>query len=259
VTSQSHASFRRRLRAREHLLGTFLKMPCSHPIEILGGLGFDFVIVDQEHAAFDRMQIDMLVLAGRAADIPVLVRVAEATPGMILSVLDCGATGVLVPHVDTPERAREIAEACRYRGGKRGFANTTRAGGFGDVPYAEHMKAQDEQVTCIAMIEDLAALDRLDAIAAVPGIDAFFVGRGDLTAALGLSDQTSPQTREAVERIAAAARQADMPIVVLPSHRQDAIDMQRLGASAFILGNDQSMLKRAAREALKDFAAPLAS
>jgi 2-keto-3-deoxy-L-rhamnonate aldolase RhmA len=187
----------------------------------------------------------------------VLVRVAEATAGNILSVLDCGATGVLVPHVDTPERAKGIAESCRYRGGRRGFANTTRAGGFGDASYADHMTAQDELVTCVAMIEDLAALDRLDAIAAVPGIDAFFIGRGDLTAALGLSDQTSPQTREAVDRIMAAARRADMPAIVLPSHRQDAADMQRLGASAFVLGNDQGMLKRAARDALREFAAPL--
>jgi staphyloferrin B biosynthesis citrate synthase len=254
---QQSAAFRRRLRMREHLIGTFVKMPCTHPIEILGSLGFDFVIIDQEHAPLDLAQIDLLILAARAANIAVIVRLAEATPASILSVLDCGATGIMVPHVDTPERAAEIAQACRYRGGRRGFANTTRAGRFGDVPYADHMTAQDEQVACIAMIEDLAALERLDAIAAVPGIDAFFVGRGDLTAALGLSDQTAPQTREAVERIAAAARRADIPVVVLPSNRADAADMQGLGASAFVLGNDQSMLKRAAREAMREFAAPL--
>lgn len=253
------ANFRRRLKAREHLLGTFLKMPTTHVIEILGSMGFDFVIIDQEHAAFDRFQIDMLTLAGRAANIAVLVRVGDPTPGNLLSVLDCGATGVMVPHVDSVERAREIAACCRYRGGKRGFANTTRAGGFGDVPYKQHMEAQDAEVTCVAMIEDLAALDQLDAIAAVPGIDAFFIGRGDLTAALGLDSQTSPQTREAVERITAAARAADMPIMVLPSNRKDAIDMQGLGASAFVAGSDHGMLRRGAREALTEFTAPLSS
>lgn len=246
---------RRRLQAGEHLLGAFLKTPTTHATEMLGALGFDFVIVDQEHAPFDRGDIDAIALAARAADIAALVRVGDPSPGNILSVLDCGAAGVMVPHVDSAAAAQAVATACRYRGGRRGFANTTRAGGFGDIGYARHMDAQDAQVVCVAMIEDLAALDRLDAIAAVPGIDAFFVGRGDLTAALGLDDQTSPPTRAAVERITAAARRAGMPIMVLPSSPADAVAMRGLGASAFVLGSDHGMLKRAAAQALADYAA----
>ena len=249
--------FRHRLKHREHLLGTFLKTPTTHSTEMLGSLGYDFVIIDGEHAPYNMAQIDMMVLAARAADIAALVRVSEATPGAILSVLDCGATGILVPHVNSVARAKEIADACRYRGGRRGFANTTRAGGFGDVPYSRHIAEQDDQVTCVAMIEDHDALDHLAEIASVPGLDAFFIGRGDLTAALGQDDQTNPQTRAAVERIMAAARAADMPTMVLPSNREDAAAMHGLGASAYILSNDHSLFKRAARDAMKEYAAPL--
>ena len=249
--------FRHRLKRREHLLGTFLKTPTGHATEMLGSMGYDFVIIDGEHAPFSLEQIDHMVLAARAADIAALVRVGDATSGAILSVLDLGATGILVPHVDSAARAREIAEACRYKGGKRGFATTTRAGGFGDASFSRHRAEQDDQVVCIAMIEDHDALDRLDEIAAVPGLDAFFIGRGDLTSALGLDDQTDPRTREAVTRIMAAARKADMPTMVLPSNRADAADMHGLGASAFVLYNDHGMFKRAARDALKEFAAPL--
>src|SRR3954454_24645161 len=95
---------RSRLLAREHLIGTFVKTPTTHATEILGALGFDFVVIDEEHAPFDRMATDTALLAARAAGTAALVRVQNATS--ILSVLDCGATGVLVPHVASAARAR---------------------------------------------------------------------------------------------------------------------------------------------------------
>lgn len=252
-----YTQFRRRLKSREHLLGTFIKMPTTHPTEILGALGFDFVVIDQEHAAFDHVTIDVMVLGARAANIAAIVRVGDPSDGNILSVLDCGATGILVPHVDTAEKARHIAAACRYRGGRRGFANTTRAGGFGEMSFADHKAAQDNQVTCIAMIEDVAALEQIDAIAAVDGIDAFFVGRGDLTAAIDAPSMTSPETHRLVEPIMIAARRADMPVIMLCPDRADAIAMARLGASAFMVSSDHGFLKSAARQALKEFSPPI--
>src|SRR5262245_42317816 len=99
MTGGRIAHFRKRLKNREHLLGTFVKTPTTHATEILGTSGFDFVIIDQEHAPFDRGTIDLLSLAARAVDVTALVRVAEPTQASILSVLDCGAMGILVPHV----------------------------------------------------------------------------------------------------------------------------------------------------------------
>lgn len=253
-----YTDFRRRLRAREFLLGTFIKIPTTHATEIVGGLGFDFVVIDQEHAPLDQGTIDIMVLAARASNIAGIVRVGNPSDANILSVLDCGAAGILVPHVDTAEKARGIAAACRYRGGRRGFANTTRAGGFGEVSFADHIAAQDSQVACVAMIEDIAALDEIDAIAAVEGLDAFFIGRGDLTAALGAPSMTSPETLEVVLPIMAAARKAGMPVIMLSPDRADAVAMAKLGASAFMVASDQGFLKQAARQAIKDFTPPIA-
>jgi staphyloferrin B biosynthesis citrate synthase len=249
--------FRRRLKAREHLLGTFIKTPTTHATEILGAIGYDFLVFDQEHAPLDRGAIDMMVLAARASNIAGLVRVGDPSDANILGMLDCGAAGILVPHVDSADKAHAIASACRYQGGRRGFANTTRAGGFGEVSYADHKAAQDAQVTCVAMIEDVAAIAAIDQIAAVPGIDAFFVGRGDLTAAIGAPSMTSPQTRKLVEPIMAAARKADMPVIMLCPDREDASAMARLGASAFMVASDHGFLKQAARAALTQFAPPI--
>jgi len=252
-----YTQLRARLKARQHVLGTFIKTPTSHATEILGGLGFDFVIIDQEHAPFDRVDVDRLVLAARASNVAGIVRVGGPDPVNILSVLDCGAAGIFVPHVDSPEVARTIAAACRYRGGNRGFANTTRAGGFGAVSFADHIAAQDSQVVCIAMIEDLAAIDAIDAILAVPGIDAVFVGRGDLTAAIGAPSMTSPETRRVVEPIMAAARRAEMPVIMLCPDRADAADMAALGATAFVVASDHGFLRQAALQALREFAPPI--
>jgi len=249
--------FRSRLKAREHLLGTFIKTPTTHATEMLGALGFDFVVIDQEHSPFDRITIDMMVLGARAANIAGIVRVGDPGDANILSVLDCGAAGVLVPHVDSVEKAKSVAASCRDRGGRRGFASTTRAGGFGDASFADHMTTQDAQVTCVAMIEDVAAISAIDGIAAVPGIDAFFVGRGDLTAATGASSMTSAETRKLVEPIMAAARKADMPVIMLCATRADASEMRALGASAFMVASDHGFMKEGARQALKEFAPPI--
>ena len=245
--------FRKRMTGRGHVLGTFIKTPTSHPVEIIGGIGFDFVIIDQEHAPFDRGTIDLACLAARAANTAAIVRVAEPTPASILSVLDCGAAGVMVPHVDSPRKAKEVADACRYRKGKRGFSNTTRAGSFGGTTYADHIAAQDATVTCIAMIEDAGALKHIEAIAAVPGIDAFFIGRGDLTAALGVE-----KMKKAVEVITVAGRKTGMPMIALVSSRDDARAMRDLGVSGFVISNDQNFMKAAAAQALKDYCDPKA-
>ena len=247
----SAADFRARVLRKEHVLGTFIKTPTSHSTEIVGSVGFDFDILDQEHAPFDRGSIDIACLAGRAANVATIVRVAEATPAGILSALDVGATGVMAPHVDGVEKARAVAAACRYRGGVRGFSNTTRAGGFGAASFADHIADQDARVACIAMIEDEAALAEIDAIARVEGIDAFFIGRGDLTAALG-AERMAAATRT----IAAAARAAGMPVMALVSSRDDARMMRDLGTTAFVVSNDQNFLKAAATQALKDYGDP---
>lgn len=245
--------FRKRVKDRQHVLGTFIKIPTSHTIEIVGLAGFDFVVIDQEHGAFDRSALDIACLAARAAGIAAIVRVPEANASMIMAALDCGANGVMVPHCDSPQKARTIAAACRHRGGVRGFATTTRAGSYGGVSGATHIAEQDATTVCIAMIEDEAALGHLAEIAAVEGIDALFIGRGDLSAALGADG-----VRAAVLRITDAARAANMPTIALVSGREDACAMRDLGVTAFLHSNDQNLLKAAAERAVKDYGDPAA-
>ncbi len=242
--------FRKRLLAREHLIGTFLKTPTIHATEILGALGFDFVVVDEEHAPFDRMATDAALLAARAAGTAALVRVQSATS--ILSVLDCGATGVLVPHVATATRAREIAAACRYQSGRRGYSGSPRHAGYGASGMWKTVEAADAATTVVAQIEDPEALDEIDAIAAVDGIDALFIGRGDLSVALGAKSSDAPEVRSAVERIGKAARAADKPVCVFVGGLPEASWLRDEGATAFVVASDQSFMRKAAAQALTE-------
>lgn len=248
--------FRKRLLAGETLLGTFVKFPTGHSTEVLGSVGFDFVVIDEEHGPFDRGTTDQALMGARAGRIAGLVRVPDT--GRLLGALDDGAIGVLVPHVSSPEKARDVVALCRYRGGKRGFSNTTRAGDYGGRGMWPHVDAQDAEVAVLAMIEDPEALTCLDAILATPGLDGCFIGRGDLTVALGAKGLDSPETQAATEAILAAARKAGKPACIMVASAAEAEGWRRLGASAFIVSSDQGFLRAAAVKVAGDFA-PLKS
>jgi 2-keto-3-deoxy-L-rhamnonate aldolase RhmA len=248
-------SFRQRFLAGEHLVGTFMKIPTTHPTEIIGSVGFEFVIIDEEHAPWDRVTIDNALLAARASGTAGLVRVSEPNPSRILSVLDDGAAGALVPHVNSAAKARELAAAFRYRAGKRGFSNTTRAGDFGGVGLWDHVARGDEEATFIAMIEDPEALDEIDAIAAVEGLDGVFIGRGDLTVAMNAGAMDAPEIIAACAKIMAAAKAAGKPVAIMAGSPEEATRYRDMGATAFIISGDQGFLRAAASAAYKTFSA----
>ncbi|MET0969944.1 MAG: aldolase/citrate lyase family protein [Tardiphaga sp.] len=246
----STSTFRQRVMAGDKLVGTFVKTPTGHGTEILGNIGYDFVVIDQEHGPFDRTSTDIALMAARGTDTPALVRVSG--PEVILSVLDCGATGVLVPHVKDAAYAREVAGLLRYRGGSRGYATSTRAGRYSGVPMWRHIADADAQMVFVAQIEDPVALDEIDAIAAVDGVDSLFIGRGDLTAAFGDESKDPPAVLRAVERISEAARKANKAISVFVGNAAEAAWLNSLGASVFVFSSDQGFLRQAASAGLRE-------
>jgi 2-keto-3-deoxy-L-rhamnonate aldolase RhmA len=247
--------FATRFKAGHQLLGAFVKTPTSHAAEILGGAHFDFVVIDEEHAPIDRAATDQILLGCRASNIAGLVRVQSSAPSNIQSVLDCGANGVLVPHVASAEIARNVVTASRYRGGARGFSNSPRAGGYGTTGMWPHIEAQDRDIAVLAMIEDREAIDVIDDILAVSGLDGIFIGRGDLTVSLGAQNAGEPVVRDAVSRIMAAARKAGKPVCVMVGAVDDVAPFRSQGASAFIVSSDQGLLRTSAARIRADFSA----
>lgn len=253
--SQINARFRHRLTARERLLGTFLKTATGHATEILGAAGFDFLVVDAEHAPFSRGDVDLLMLSARAAGVASIVRVPSPDEAHIQTALDCGAAGVLVPHVMSASGLKDIVSSCRYAGGTRGFSISPRAGEYGERGFADHIANADASTSVIAMIEDPEAIDRLDDIFTVDGLTAAFIGRGDLSARLGAPNVSDPAVGALVDRITHAARRHGVPLIAHVGSGADP-DILRLagqGVSGFLVASDQGLLRQAAIAAKQAF------
>lgn len=247
------SGFRDRLTRGEQMLGTFIKSPGVQAIEVLGDVGLDFVVIDAEHAPWDRNAIDLALLAAKAGGIDALVRVEGIAS--ILSALDCGATGVMVPHVSSAKIAQEVVDACRYRPGHRGFTNSSRAGKYGRLGLSAHIDASDPRTTIVAMLEDPEALEHIEDIVAVDGIDAFFLGRGDLTVALGEAATDAPSVRTAIARFVAAVTAAKKPLCAFVNSSSEIAALRELGICTFIISSDQGLLRQAATAELTRFKA----
>lgn len=244
-------SFRDRL-ARP-LLGTFVKSASHQVLEILALGGLDCVVIDAEHAPFSPGDLDRMILAGRAGGLPVLVRVAGLEPAPIAACLDMGAAGIVVPHVRSAEEARMAVAAAKYAG-RRGFSPSPRAGGYGTRGADAYLAAADDETSVWCQIEDAEALDRLDEIAAVPGVDCLFVGRADLSLSLGATGTADPRVGDAVKAVGAASRKAGITAGLFVPGTGEISQRMGEGYSAFICGSDQSWLMETARAKARAFA-----
>jgi 2-keto-3-deoxy-L-rhamnonate aldolase RhmA len=249
------AAFREHVLKRETVYGTFIKTSTTHSIEIIGGAGYDFVLIDAEHAPFDRVTTDACILAARAVGTAPLVRVPS--PEHILGALDDGAFGVMVPHLVSAAYTREMVDLCRYSGksGKRGFSNSPRAGNYGARTTWEHIDASDKEVLMLGMVEDPEGVEKVDEIVAVEGLDAVFIGRGDLTAAYRDREAGAPQVKAATLKVIEACKRHNKPVFMLTASAKEAVEYAALGVTGFVTGSDQGFMRLAATAALREYQA----
>lgn len=235
-------TLRQRLAARETIVGTFVKTPSPIIVEVLALTELACLCLDAEHAPFDRAAIDGCAMAARAGGIELLVRIPATAPEHVLNALDCSATGIVAPHVRSAGEARALAKMARYGAGGRGYAGSSRAAGYTTRTMAANLAAAAERTVVIAQIEDPEAIDEIDDIAQVEGIDALFVGRADLTVAYGTTDQDDPRVVAAVEAVCAAGRRHGRPIGMFLARESDVPLWVEKGASLFLLGSDHGFI-----------------
>ncbi|WP_420550505.1 HpcH/HpaI aldolase family protein [Litorivicinus lipolyticus] len=240
-------SFKARLARGDFLLGIFQKTPHFHVTEVLSMAPLDLICLDAEHAPFNRETLDQCCAIARANDLPAVERIVSNTPAAILDCLDRGALGVVVPHVRSAAEAQSVAKACAYGEGGRGFAGSTRAAGYGSRGMPGHLAGTPNEVSVIAQIEDPEALLEIDAIAAVPGIDCLFIGRADLTVALGAATPKDPVVIEAVERIIDACLRAKRAVGMFVADLDEIPHWRERGASLFLLASDHALMMDGAR------------
>lgn len=233
-----------RLKAGDQTRGLWLNFHADAVTEMAGQSGADWCLIDGEHAPFDPAGIlrQLRVLAGTNAA-PV-VRVPDSAPWMLKQVLDMGVQTVIVPMVETPEEAHDIVAACRYPPqGIRGMGPAVaRAGGYGRLP--DYARNANEEICVIVQAEAGRALDNIEAIAAVEGVDGIFVGPADLAADLGAEPEAvAAAVDDAIARIAAAGVAAG-----IMASRATRDHFEALGATMTCVGTDARLMHAALSE-----------
>jgi 2-dehydro-3-deoxyglucarate aldolase len=203
--------FRARLARHETLIGTLVTLPTPASAEVLASLGFDWLFIDCEHGAIETRELAG-ILQAVGHRIACLVRVAEAAETPIKKALDLGAHGVVVPQVNTPEQAARVVRWARYAPeGERGVG-LGRAQGYG-LTLREYVAAANREVAVVVQAEHAQAVEHIEAIVRVPGVDGVLLGPYDLSASLGRMGQLDdPLVVAAVDRVTAACRVAGMPL-----------------------------------------------
>lgn len=208
---QPPASLRSRLADHDPLLGawTFLRDPVA--AEIASQVGYDYVCIDGQHGlhSYDSLTAQLTAIKAGGDAFPV-ARVLTDDAGAIGQALDAGAMGVIVPMVNTAEQAAAVVRAARYAPvGGRSIGPMGAGARYGPT----YVRTANELVAVIPMIETVEAIGNLDAIAATPGVDALYVGPGDLSLSMGLppgSDSDDPGFNEALAAVVAACREHDV-------------------------------------------------
>jgi 4-hydroxy-2-oxoheptanedioate aldolase len=238
--------FKQALKQRHHQRGLWCTIPNSGVAELLAGCGFDWLLFDSEHSAMDPLSILPMLQAIAPYPVSAVVRPSSLNVSEIKKLLDFGAQNILVPYVQNAEQAALAAASVAYAPqGIRGVAGATRATRFGSVS-GYHNKAREE-ICLIVQVETQEALDSIEAIAAVPGVDGIFVGPSDLAASLGHPGEAShPAVKAAVLDAIARIAAAGLPPGILTLDQNFIPEVISTGAVFVANDVDASILKRGA-------------
>ncbi len=246
-------TLKERIARGDVLLGTWMKTPSMMIAEVLSYTPFDLVCLDAEHAPFDRRDLDQCLGVLSLRQMPALVRVPSRASEHTLNALDLGASGVVIPHVTDVDTAKNIVKQSHFQAGGRGFAGSTRAAHYTAKGMAQHLRDSAAQTVVLAQIEDIDGVENIDAIAAVDGIDCLFIGRADLTVALGAESPAAPEVVAAVERVCRAGRHFGRPTGMFLSDLRELPHWRELGATVFILSSDHGCMLAGAKKLATEF------
>ena len=246
-----------RLNAGQRVYGLINSIPVPLLVEMIGYAGYDFVILDLEHVGVNPQTLEDMIRAAECSGLTPLVRVPGVQPDTILRVLDAGAMGIVVPRVQDGEQAQQAVRASRYHPlGERGISGG-RTTGFGALDLQTYMAQANREIMVVAMIEDRAGVENIDAIAAVPGIDMILEGAIDLSQSLGVPGQAQhANVQAAIHRIATACATHGVPFCAIPRVDGQHDAWCKDGVRAFLLGDDRGVSFRALKAHFGNYRGP---
>jgi len=245
---------RNKLRAGEPTLGCFLGLGSPNVAELLAHAGFDWLVVETEHNGLDSAEIQHMLMAMNGTNTIPLVRVPSANPVFIQRALDIGAMGIVVPMVRTADEARAIVAATRYPPqGTRSFG-PLRASRY-TFDNADYLARANDHMLVMLIVETKEAVENLEAIAAVPGIDALYLGPFDLCLSLGLNpmQQPFPEVDAVIKRMLAVGKKCSVAAAMGVTTPDQLCQRLSQGFTMLAYGSDYAILASGARVGLDAF------
>jgi 4-hydroxy-2-oxoheptanedioate aldolase len=236
--------FKRKLVAGQSQIGLWCGLPGSYSAEILAPAGFDWLLFDTEHSPGDVLTVLPQLQAVAPYDVSPVVRAAVNDPVLIKRFLDIGVQTLLIPYIQSEAEAEAAVRAVRYPPrGIRGVSALTRATRFGRV--ANYAQTAEQEICLLLQIETRQALDRLESIAAIDGVDGIFIGPADLAASLGHPGQPGhPEVVEAIESAISTLKKLGVPSGILTPDESFAARCMTLGTLFTAVGVDVAVLAR---------------
>ena len=245
--------FKQRLLAGEQQVGLWSSLSSAAATEILADSGFDWILIDTEHAPNETpMVADQLRAASMGRASPV-VRPAWNDAVILKRLLDVGVQTLLVPFIQNAAEAARAVAATRYPPrGMRGVASVHRANRYGRVP--DYFARADDEMCVLVQLETGPAVEALEEIAAVEGVDGVFIGPSDLAASLGyLGNNAHPEVRETIERACRRAQAIGKAIGILAPIESDARAYLDMGFAFVAVGSDVVVLRKGCDALVKMF------
>lgn len=241
---------KRDLAAGKVCVGMTITMNSPTVAEILSHVGLDWIWLEMEHSALDEQAVLAMLQATNGADVSTVVRVPWNDKTMIKRVLDLGPDGVLIPLVNSREEAEYAVRAMKYPPwGERG-AGLGRAQSYG-INMGEYMKTANDEVMTTLMIEHVKAVENIEEILAVKGVDSVMVGALDLSGSMGMLGQTDrPEVEGAIQKVLAACKKAKVPPGIITVDPDTANRRIREGFQHLIIGIDVLTVLGGAKAAL---------
>lgn len=243
--------FRKRVKSGELLVGTIVSLPTPAVSEVLSDVGFDWLFVDGEHGPLETADVlGILQTVGRRT--PCVVRVPVAEERSIKKVLDVGADGIIVPAVNTAEKAAEVVRLARYApDGERGVG-LARAHGYGNN-FQQYLQSANDNIAVIVQVEHIDAVQNIESIVRVEGVDAVFIGPYDLSASMGKMGQVDDsEVVEAIEHVMKTCQAANLSLGYFGVSANAVRPYLERGFTLIVVGVDVGFLAGASKQTLSD-------
>ena len=241
-------NFAKRLRSNEVLTGTLVSLPSPEICELLANVGYDWLFIDAEHGAFNPQQAQTMLQA--ATPTPCLIRVPADETIWLKKALDIGAAGVIVPQVHSATQAKKIITNCKYApAGDRGIG-ISRAHKYG-IDFERYLKNANEETAVVLQAESSEAVENINAIVALEGIDAILIGPYDLSASLGKPGEIDhPIVQAAIKKIIDACKNAKISMGIFGVSADAVLPYKEKGFSLLTVGIDTMFLIDSAKKTL---------